>query len=184
MITSFQFARLLRAELRDGSLAIAVNPDMTRAEAPLYYRVTGRLDTGPLFAAVEIHVWQDFSILKTVPPAVWCRETWMRDDPDWHNSHVGGMCWILEEVWRDGLNWPGKSALSILNEGRTWLVNDVRCLINRHYVAYREELTDWPADWPFWQHYNEGAREYERAERIRRQRLKESLSLKSVKTVP
>jgi hypothetical protein len=161
---------MLREELRGGVVA-TVDYSSCRTKAGLpYYRVTGRLDIGPLFASVEVRVWQDFMVLKRVPPAVWCNESWMRDGPDWHNSRASGMCWILQEVWRDGMSWKGKSALAILKEGREWLINDVRCLINRHYVASCEGLTEWPNEWPFWSHYNEGAEEYERTERIRRSR--------------
>jgi len=168
MITSFQFARMLREKLRGSAIATVDWPDYRMNGSLPYYRVTGRLDIGALFASVEIRVWQDFSVLKSVPPAVLCSERWMREGADWHNSPANGMCWILQEVWRDGMNWKDKSALAVLKEGRDWLINDVGCLINRHYTAFREGLTKWPKEWPFWSHYNEGAKEYERTERLRR----------------
>ena len=157
MIQSFQFARLLAAELRGGT-NVAVWPDYREGEP--YYRVAGRLDTGALFASVEIRVWQDFSLLKQLPPAARCDEPWMSEGADWHNSREHGMCWVLREVWRDGMDWEGKRALAILVEGRQWLLNDVRCLINRHYSAFRDGLTRWPKEWSYWGHYARGSKEY------------------------
>ena len=152
MITSFQFTRLLMGELRGG----------IRATVGPYYRLVGRLDTGVLLAKIEIRVWQDFNVLKEYPPPVWCHEPWMREGADWHNSRVSGMCWVLQEAWNDGMNWKGKRASAILEEGREWLLNDVRCLINRHYTAYRDGLTKWPKEWPYWDHETRGVEEYER----------------------
>lgn len=159
MIRSFQFARVIAAELREGSKA-AVWPDYRESEP--YYRVTGRLDTGVVLASVEIRVWQDFAMLAQVPPSVWCREPWMRTGPDWHNSNTCGLCWVLGKAWCDVMSWEGKRALSVIQEGRNWLLNDVRSLIDRHYIASLEGLTSWPEEWPFWAHGDAGVREYER----------------------
>lgn len=157
MITSFQFARMLAAELRGGAV--------TTVEY-LYYRVTGRLDIGARYVSVEIRVWQDFSVLKRVPPAVWCYESWMREGADWHNSRTDGLCWILEQLWCDAMSWKGKPARVILEEGRSLLVEGVRCLISRHYTATLEGLTRWPKEWDYWSHGESGAMEYNRQKQL------------------
>jgi len=127
MITTFQFARLLAAPLRGAAIVTA------RPKPPHpHYRVTGRLDTGVVVVPIEFQVWESSDQLKQCPPAVWCNEPWMRDDDDWHNNHGTGICWVLEDEWRDAMSWKGKRTIAILEERRDWFMNAVPCLINRH----------------------------------------------------
>jgi hypothetical protein len=155
MNRSLKFAHLLAAELRDGKV------DAFRG---ICYRVTGRLDTKVCFASLEIRVWWLFRDVKRKPPAVLCREDWMRQHDDWHNG-PSGMCWVLADLWRDAMSWKRKPVRAILDEGRAWLFNDVRCLINRHYLAHLEGFTQWPREWDSWAHFGEGTKEYEREKR-------------------
>lgn len=170
MITSYQFARKLAADFRRGAITTVDQPADALAGAPPYYRLFGRLDIGAALATVEIHVPQDFSVVRRVPPRVWCHESWMRDGADWHNNPRTGMCWVLEALWRHAMNWEEKSALAVINEGRQWLLASVRNLVSRHYTAELEGLTAWPEEWSFWAHFDEGIKEYEREEQCRRDR--------------
>jgi len=61
--------------------------------------------------------------------------------------------------------WRGKPTEAIISEGKQLLLNDVRNLINRHYVAELDGLEKWPAEWKYWSHGDEGTREYEEERR-------------------
>jgi hypothetical protein len=163
MITTFQFARMLAASLR-GAAIKTVWPRW----CPAGYRITGRMDAGPVVVPIEIHVWEDFDRLKMLPPLVWCKSPWMRDEADWHNSSATGMCWVLGEEWRDAMCSEDKRARAILEEGRSWLMNAVPCLISRHYTGFLEGLTKWPTEWQAWGHSDKGRKEYGRERRLAR----------------
>lgn len=122
--------------------------------------VKGSLDTGPTTAEIEVFVPWLFRNLKRHPPVVLCNEPWMRTGADWHNGPP--TCWILPEEWREAMNWKGKPVKSILDEGVVWLISNVSCLLNRHYCAHLEGLTEWPEEWPAWGHDWEGVNEYRR----------------------
>lgn len=161
MIETFLFAHSLEGDLRDG----------TTATIDDYHRVSGRIYTaGKLtgkIVPVEIWVPCDLAVLKSVPPPVWCREEWMRDEPEWHNSARTGMCWVLQEQWRDGLDWSGKALPAVLQEARMWMFSAVRQLISRHYYGHLKALKTWPKEWDSWGHYQAGAKEYRRESRLR-----------------
>lgn len=125
-----------------------------------WYRITGRLDTGVVIVALEVRIPWLFRGLKRFPPVVLCSEPWIKTGADWHNGPP--LCWVLHQEWRDAMSWKGKPVRAIVEEGRQWFLNGVRCLINRHYVAHLEGLTEWPAEWYFWGHGADGVREYER----------------------
>lgn len=151
MSRSLKFAQLLAADLR----ASTVDQIAGRC-----YRAAGRLDTGVVVVGVEIAVPWLFRDLKRRPPVVCCSEPWMKTGADWHNGPP--MCWVLPHEWRDAMNWKGKPVKAILAEGREWFLNGVRSLVNRHYSAHLDGLTNWPAEWTFWSHRGDGIREYER----------------------
>lgn len=153
MSWSLRLVRMLEQELREPR-AIVRKRDS--------YQLTGRLDIGVRFVDVMIQVPVSFEEVRFKPPRVICTESWMRSDPDWHNDRVSGLCWVLEDQWRDVMSWSGKSVSLIMSEGCDWLLNDVRNLISRHYLAHYENITSWQPEWDSWAHRDEGAREYER----------------------
>lgn len=157
MSRSLTFARTLAAELRGA----AVSPSRG-----LGYFVTGRLDTSVVIVPVRIGVPWLFRDLKRHPPLAQCLAHWMKVGADWHNAQT--MCWVIPDEWRDAMAWRGKAVRVIMDEGREWFFNNVRCLINRHYSAHCDGLTTWPKEWPFWSHAGEGVQEYRREERSRR----------------
>jgi hypothetical protein len=157
MSRSFKFSRMLAKTLR-GS---AVTPIYGRG-----YLVTGRLDTGVVLVPISIVVPWLFRNLKRSPPEVRCEAPWMKVGADWHNA--GTMCWVIPDEWRDAMAWKGKSVRAIMGEGREWLFNNVRCLVNRHYCAHCDGLTTWPKEWPFWSHAGKGVQEYRSERQSRR----------------
>lgn len=118
---------------------------------------------GPVYVSVDVRVWWWFKDLKRIPPMATCHESWMKTGAEWHNGT--SMCWILPEEWRDAMAWPGKPVNDILTEGREWLLNNVRCLISRHYAAHLEGIEEWPEEWAYWDHFEGGAKQYARERR-------------------
>ena len=153
MIELDLFARGLATYLRGGT---------TETVDDSRYQVTGQLDTGPVIAKVEIWIPQNFADLKRRPPPAWCHEPWMRDDNEWHNSAKSGMCWALNEEWRDELGWEGKPMWEFLQAARRWLLLAVPNLISRHYYGHLKGLKKWMPEWESWGHYSKGAKEYGR----------------------
>ena len=152
MSRSLKFAKMLASELRSPTVGLSPRRG---------YLLRGQLDTGVTLASVMILVPSRFKDLKRAPPRVFCDASWMKLGAEWHNGPP--LCWVLADEWRDVMNWRGKPVAAILHEGRQWLLDGVRCLVNRHYLAHLEGLTSWPAEWPFWAHYSEGTRQYRKA---------------------
>lgn len=154
MNRSYKFAVKIADSLRDGD----VEPIKG-----LYFKVTGRLKAGSVIVPIEVFVPWLFRDVKRDPPIVYCREHWMKTGADWHNGP--SMCWVLPNQWRDRMSWRGKPVQSIMEEGCEWLLNNSICLINRHYYAHLNGITEWLDEWAYWDHFGEGIREYERGQR-------------------
>jgi hypothetical protein len=151
--SSFAFAHTLKARLHRGAVETLGSP---------YYRVTGKLDAPAVRAPIEIHVCWDFEQVVRWPPRVFCRESWMREDVEWHNDRETGMCWVLENEWRDILGPQGRWPGDIVRIGNMWLLNNVKSLISRHHYAHLAGLKHWLKEWDAWPHYDKGVQQYER----------------------
>jgi hypothetical protein len=151
--TTFVFAHMLKSRLRRG---VVRTPDAS------HFLVSGALDIGAVIARIEIRVSKSFEDVLRKPPRVWCREPWMRSESDWHNDDVRGMCWVLDNEWRDVLSPEGRQERDLVAAGTEWLIDSVRSLASRHYYAHRVGLTAWPKEWVAWGHNSAGVLEYER----------------------
>lgn len=149
MSHSFRFAKKLALRLREPSISPVTGK---------WYRVAGRLDAPAVLAPIVVHVPWSFRDLKRKGPIAACYEPWMKTGSEWHNGPP--MCWTLVDVWRHMMAWKGKPARAIVDEGCEWFVNDVTSLINRHYDAHLRGLTNWPAEWDYWNHGYLGSIEY------------------------
>lgn len=156
------FSRLLATKLRNANVEVV---DFAHPGRGRHYRVTGNLDVPSALARVKVEVPLFFSELKRDPPSVWCLEKWMRNDPNWHNSNQTGMCWVLNDEWRDVMGCQGKSWKSVVDDGVRWLVNNSTNLISRHHLGDLEGIDDWPEEWEAWGHNEEGPRQYERSKK-------------------
>jgi hypothetical protein len=129
------------------------------------HRVTGVLNTGLKRVAIEIIYSHRFSDLRTTSPNVFCREDWMRDEDDWHNSNITGMCWILANVWHEYQGWPNKPRERVVADGVLFLIEFSKNLINRHWVGHRRGLKNWKPEWKCFGHHEEGVKEYLREQK-------------------
>lgn|GEM_PF-2332888 len=160
MCRSLRFANSLAGRLRHPAV---------EAVKGCFFRIEGRLYTNLRFVNIEIRVPWRFRSAKLFPPFVWCHEPWMRSGVAWHNlGDEYGLCWVHVEEWREFIAWRGKPVSNIVTEGTNWLFNNVGNLINRHYCAEIEGLTEWQPEWDDWKHDPAGEAEYRRARDKRR----------------
>lgn len=155
--SSFVFAHTLKARLRHGVVV-----SLGRS----HFLVRGTLDAGAVLAKIEIQVSEDLHWIIQTPPRVWCREPWMRSEPDWHNDREGGMCWVLENEWRDVLSGDGRQPCDLIDVATGWLFHNVKSLVSRHHYGNLVRLNAWPKEWDAWAHYDNGAKQYERRKQI------------------
>jgi hypothetical protein len=158
MSRSLKFSAVLAGELSQSSV------ERVPSKA---FVVRGVLRATAVTAQLKIEVPRSFSEVKDFPPKVLCHESWMRAEPDWHNSSRQGMCWVLPNEWRDAMNWKHKPIAAIMSEGSQWLVSSVKLMVDRHYLASLERMEKWPSEWLAWSHYDEGVKEYRRLSRRR-----------------
>jgi hypothetical protein len=151
---SFIFAHTLKARLRNAT----VEP-----VGILRYVVKGKIETETALASIEAQVSRNFQHVLNFPPVVWCHEPWMRSEPDWHNDKKSGMCWVLEEEWRDTLAVPVKHRRELIHGAVGWLITNVTSLISRHHYGEMTGRKKWAPEWDAWAHFGEGAKEYRRA---------------------
>lgn len=156
MSRSLKFTNTLAAHLKHPS--ISVRPRRG-------YVLTGNLKIGPDYANVQIGVPWLFREVKRQGPVIRCNEPWMQTGADWHNFPP--MCWVLPEEWCDTMDWKGKPADAIIREGCELAINNSRALILKHWIAKEEGITEWPADWPFWGHGQDGVEQYKHEQRLR-----------------
>lgn len=156
MSRSLKFANTIAASLR--------HPRVVELPSEAYGAI-GHLDIGPAYAKVIVRVPWLFNDLKRHGPIIWCDESWMKTGADWHNFPP--MCWVLPDEWRDTMDWKGKPADAIIQEGCELAINNSRALIVKHWIAKEEGITEWPADWPFWGHGQEGVEQYKHEQRLR-----------------
>ena len=149
-----KFAVALSRALRNASL---------KPVHRFHYRVSGELITELTVAEVEVVIPWRFCELKRVPPTAHCSSSWMRNHADWHNSSSMGMCWVIPTEWSDAMGWKGKPVSHIVDEGVQWMLASMKSLIDRHYYAELEGLTEWNPQWSQWSHYAAGLRQYEQS---------------------
>jgi hypothetical protein len=87
----------------------------------------------------------------------------MRSEADWHNDKWSGLCWVLQEEWRDTLAGQVQSRRDLIQACVAWLMTNVESLISRHHYGHLTGMKKWSREWDAWGHFGEGAKEYERA---------------------
>lgn len=156
---SLRFARATAANLRNATVHV-----ITEKRSHGVVAVAGTLDAGSTLARILVLVPRRYKSLKLAPPEVRCNEPWVRTGAEWHNGPP--LCWVLEDEWRDRMNWRGKRLGAVLAEGPKWLVANVGSLLSRHFAAHCDGLMSWPESWPAWPHHGAGTREYRKLRRV------------------
>lgn len=155
-LEEYLFARKVAERIRSGTVT----------EDSAFFRITGVIVGEMTLAPIEILSWKS-DRLRLDPPSAWCRERWMRDNSDWHNSAASGMCWVLGDQWRDEMQESKTNSADLIQYGSLWLVEATKSLIDRHYHAFRFGIVQWPGDWTAFSHYDLGRLEYERERKLR-----------------
>ena len=101
-------------------------------------------------------------------PMVYCPAPWLKSGMDWHTGSDGWLCWGLPQQWRDKISALEKQNVSyqvLMKYAATWCIDSVISLLCRQWYAYRNELTEWPPEWKYWDHGQKGVLQYEREKR-------------------
>src|SRR5208282_1723003 len=98
----------------------------------------------------------------TALPVVHCRESWMRNDWNWHAGFGGELCYILGDQWRDlvGTVAAQEGDFATALYASSLCLRNVRWLIYRHYIGNIARIIQWPKEWPAWPHGDAAHSEY------------------------
>lgn len=138
--------------LEGGSLRAEINFQMLVGECP---SASARL------AACIPNNW------RAAQPQVYCSESWIRKELDWHLYEDGSLCWEHPLQWKDRC----EICFSVLDNGQACdrlaydLVTNVRYLVGRHWKGAELGLVKWPSDWLQLSHHDPGTREYLKSRR-------------------
>lgn len=155
--------------MRRGILKILIRPvERYLAEAvwsassdPAYLLCNGIVRVRSKRARVRMAFRRRIMDWPDAPPKVWCFESWIRRDIDWHVYPDGGLCWCLDAEWKDLQGWRGKSRDAIATDGLRWLFKAVDLMLVRHLVGHYRKLVEWPDEWNAWAHGDTGVAQYE-----------------------
>lgn len=100
------------------------------------------------------------------PPAVICKEEWVKQGEQWHVQD-SVLCYVLDHEWRDFLNkLKSKNFQDELeNIAAFWCIRNTKALLYKHRQANDLNLTEWPQKWDFWDHGDKGREEYAQSKR-------------------
>ncbi len=110
------------------------------------------------------------SQLKQLAPIVYCRESWLRDDIDWHSLSIQRegdvwnsyqqLCWIHPAEWMLAHNNRQKRLHTVVDEGATWLRNNLTKLLECHWAGHLLGIHKWRPEWGGWDHGHAGTKEF------------------------
>lgn len=141
--------------------------------APYTVTVSGKLnlsyDGNPssVNADCRFRIFHDWRLLQ---PEFVCRENWISRPSghrraDWHIYSNDSFCYVHHEQWHDTIR-DTESCFgtgAALFDAAFLAVNNVRWLLAHHLYAYRNNLSEWPKDWPQWDHGDAGTLAYRRS---------------------
>ncbi|MDD5670040.1 MAG: hypothetical protein PHN49_00195 [Candidatus Omnitrophica bacterium] len=125
-----------------GVLNLSYADVITKANAECFFRIS--LD------------WMD------TPPAVFCREAWIKRGEDWHVSPGFQLCYVLDSEWHDNIKkFISRCSLEETeNIAAFWCLRNVRALLYNHRQVFDLGIDRWPGKWAFWDHGDRGREEY------------------------
>lgn len=101
-------------------------------------------------------------------PVVKVHELWMKHSCDWHCASDNRLCWELDQRWKEKLEEIKRSnppSFDFQKYAISWCIESSACLIRRHWYAHMNNISEWPQEWKFWPHGEEGRKTYERRKR-------------------
>jgi hypothetical protein len=106
------------------------------------------------------------------PLKVFCTETWIRRETDWHlvkDPSGWFLCYEFHERWADRIAKVKKvnDQLKTAQFAQEFCLRASRDLIEKHLFAFRQNIKKWPKQWDAWPHGWEAAmREYRQELRL------------------
>lgn len=100
----------------------------------------------------------------TAPPEIFCHDSWLRREKDWHTNEHGNLCYVLKAQWAKRLKDVASrhDIIGVVDYARRYLVRNARWLLQRHWQGYRENIEKWK--WIQWSHGPDGTDEFHQEE--------------------
>ena len=162
-----ELAQPLRRRLKNSGI-IHADRDRVRGAVLL---VNGELSLGENGVRLEAEAKCSIMVTdswRTKPPKVRCLSRWsqelqrMKHRTEWHFNADGTLCYVLDAEWADTLLGPGQTAVDeIADIASFFFTRNLRYLLSRQLVAYRNGLARWPAEWEQWPHGLLGRQAYQ-----------------------
>jgi hypothetical protein len=118
----------------------------------------------------HIDIWFRPREFKKYAPIVFCDETWITKQLDWHCFKAKDprldcgdryrLCWLHPKEWCLAHNNQLKTLETVITEGTLWLGNNVSKLLDRHWIGNELGLTKWRTEWDGWAHGSLGTQEF------------------------
>ncbi len=158
---------------------LAVHPELEFAKglnglmSPGVATVHGSLNLSHHEIVSSVSVQCRFTIKRNwraSPPTLRCTEPWLRRQggrltTDWHIFDDGALCYTFPIQWLEQLAAiESKYGTEAATASAGFVaINSSRWLLYRHLQGYREQLVDWPVEWPQWPHHELAIQEYRRS---------------------
>lgn len=133
-----------------------------------FKRISGSVVTSICTARIEILFRPNH--LKSCAPIVFCDEEWIRKEIDWHcfKNKLGHeswkdsyrLCWIHPYEWTRAHYHQLKRLPSVIEEGSSWLKNNISKLLERHWIGHILGIKTWKPEWGGWAHGDRGSKEF------------------------
>jgi hypothetical protein len=146
---------------RVGHLFGPLPPDMRHRDLPLGEKGL-RLEGEAKCSVMVTDKW------RTEPPKARCLSRWsqelqrMKNRTEWHFNADGSLCYVLDAEWTDTLAGSEQTSVDEIAEvAAFFLTRNLRYLLSRQLVAYRNGFARWPAEWEQWRHGLLGRQAYQ-----------------------
>jgi len=169
------FAQELRRSLKDGGIIPLRFSDLSGHPG---YRVNGKLSLNVGDIPMETYASCSMSVTpkwRSQNPATRCFSAWslalQRSETarDWHFNQDGTLCYVLHKEWGEFLSCPEvKDSAEEIEITAYFCLRNLRYLLVRQLVGYRNGLKTWPPEWAQWSHGIQGLNEYHRETREKR----------------
>ena len=162
-----ELAQQLRHCLKNGGI---IHTDRDRNRRPVAL-VNGDLSLGEKGLRLEAEAKCSIMITdswRTAPPTVRCLSGWSQElqrtkhRTEWHFNADGSLCYVLDAEWADTLVGSEQTSVDeIPKVAAFFLTRNLRYLLSRQLVAYRNGFAQWPVEWEQWPHGFLGKQAYQ-----------------------
>jgi hypothetical protein len=161
------FAQELRRSLKDGGILPLRFGDLSDHRG---YHVNGKLSLNVGDIPMETYASCSISAMpnwRSENPATRCFSAWSlalqrsQTARDWHFNQDGTLCYVLQKEWKEFLSCPEvKGSGEAIEIAACFCLRNLRYLLVRQLIGYRNGLKTWSPEWSQWSHGRQGLNEY------------------------